>query len=153
MTLYPPLLLIVFIQGHNYGRRGGYKDIFWGKSRTWSLKIKKMWKNVFSAHSNKLGQIYVQWDTKTQNFRYVWACSVAQKNILSKVHIVHCDFDKAKFFNFATWDYNQRVWKGDIYSWSFTFRIFLPRRTVIFYPYITVKRWNPFPIKETWFSV
>ena len=28
-------------------------------------------KNVFSAHSNKLGQIYVQWDTKTQNFRYV----------------------------------------------------------------------------------
>ena len=23
-------------------------------------------KNVFPAHSNKLGQIYVQWDTKTQ---------------------------------------------------------------------------------------
>ena len=22
------------IQGHNYGRRGGYSDIFWGKSRT-----------------------------------------------------------------------------------------------------------------------
>ena len=30
---------------------------------------KKMWKNVFSAHSNKLGQIYVQWDTKTQILR------------------------------------------------------------------------------------
>ena len=26
-------------------------------------------KNVFSAHSNKLGQIYVQWDTKTQILR------------------------------------------------------------------------------------
>ena len=32
------------------------------------------------------------WNTKNtiyQNLRYVWACSVARKNILYKIHIVH----------------------------------------------------------------
>ena len=28
--------------------------------------LKNVKKNVFFAHSNKLGQIYVRWDTKTQ---------------------------------------------------------------------------------------
>ena len=34
-----------WIQGHKYGRRGGYSDIFWGnhRSRVWkSLKLKKV---------------------------------------------------------------------------------------------------------------
>ena len=50
-------------------RRGWYRIIFGGKSRIKGLKSTKMWKNVFCAHSNKLGQIYVQWDTKTQILR------------------------------------------------------------------------------------
>ena len=51
---------------------------------------KNVKKNGYSAHSNKLGQIYVQQDSIFQILRYVWACSVARKNILYKMHIVHC---------------------------------------------------------------
>ena len=48
-------------------RRGGYRGIFREEGEDiGSLEITKMRKNVLSAHSNKLGQIYVQWDTKTQ---------------------------------------------------------------------------------------
>ena len=33
--------------------------------------------DVFSVHSNKLGQIYVKWDTNTQISGQVWTCLVA----------------------------------------------------------------------------
>ena len=33
-----------------------------------------------SSQSNKLGQIYVEWDIKTQILRYVSACSVARNS-------------------------------------------------------------------------
>ena len=62
-------------------RRGGYRGMFREEgedtgaylrgnhgSRVWKVQ-KTMWTNVFSAHLNKHGQIYVQWDTKTQILR------------------------------------------------------------------------------------
>ena len=33
-----------------------------------------------SSQSNKLGQIYVEWDIKTEILRYVSACSVARNS-------------------------------------------------------------------------
>ena len=35
---------------------------------------------MFTSQSNKLGQIYVEWDIKTEILRYVSACSVARNS-------------------------------------------------------------------------
>ena len=71
----PPLTL-----GYIMLLSGGHWGTFLGKSRIKSLKFTKTCSYMSSSQSNKLGQIYVEWDIKTQILRYVSACSVARNS-------------------------------------------------------------------------
>ena len=50
-------------------KKGLIQGHIWGEITDLEVEYHKSVKNVFSAHSNKLGQIYVQWDTETQSLR------------------------------------------------------------------------------------
>ena len=88
-TLFSTMpLYLLWTCSHYNKKKGWIQGHTKGEITDQSLKITKVWKNVFSAHSNKLGANICSMGYQNSNFKIALSLFSCAENILNKVHIV-----------------------------------------------------------------